>query len=30
LVQHYDTDGNRNVRIESLDSVINTVFYRYL
>jgi hypothetical protein len=28
LVQKYETDGNRNVRIKSLESVINTVFHR--
>jgi hypothetical protein len=28
LVQQYETDGNRNVRIKRLESVINTVFYR--
>jgi hypothetical protein len=27
-VQHYETDGNRNVRIKRLESVINTVFHR--
>jgi hypothetical protein len=26
LVQQYETDGNRNVRIKRLESVINTVF----
>jgi hypothetical protein len=26
--QQYATDGNRNVRIKRLDSVINTVFHR--
>jgi hypothetical protein len=29
LVQQYETDGNRNVTIKRLESVINTVFYRY-
>jgi hypothetical protein len=28
LVQQYETDGNRNVRIKRLESVINTVFNR--
>jgi hypothetical protein len=28
LVQQYETDGNRNVRIKILESVINTVFHR--
>jgi hypothetical protein len=28
LVQQYETDGNRNVRIKRLKSVINTVFHR--
>jgi hypothetical protein len=28
LVQQYETDGNRNVRIKKLGSVINTVFHR--
>jgi hypothetical protein len=28
LVQQYKTDGNRNVRIKRLESVINTVFHR--
>jgi hypothetical protein len=28
LVQQYETDGNRNVRIKRLYSVINTVFHR--
>jgi hypothetical protein len=27
-VQQYETDGNRNVRIKRLESVINTVFNR--
>jgi hypothetical protein len=27
-VQQYETDGNRNVRIQRLESVINTVFHR--
>jgi hypothetical protein len=27
LVQQYETDGNRNVRIKRLDSVINLVLY---
>jgi hypothetical protein len=27
LVQQYETDGNRNVRIKRLESVINTVFH---
>jgi hypothetical protein len=27
-VQQYETDGNRNVRIKRLESVINTVFHR--
>jgi hypothetical protein len=26
FVQQYETDGNRNVRIKRLESVINTVF----
>jgi hypothetical protein len=29
LVQQYETDDNRNVRIKRLESVINTVFHRY-
>jgi hypothetical protein len=28
LVQQYETDGNRNVRIKRIESVINTVFHR--
>jgi hypothetical protein len=28
LLQQYETDGNRNVRIKRLESVINTVFNR--
>jgi hypothetical protein len=28
LIQQYETDGNRNVRIKRLESVINTVFNR--
>jgi hypothetical protein len=28
LVQQYETDGNRNVRIKRLESVTNTVFHR--
>jgi hypothetical protein len=28
LVQQYETDANRNVRIKRLESVINTVFHR--
>jgi hypothetical protein len=28
LVQKYETDGNRNVRIKRLENVINTVFHR--
>jgi hypothetical protein len=28
LVQQYETDGNRNVRIKRLESVINTVIHR--
>jgi hypothetical protein len=28
LVQQYETDGNRNVKIKRLESVINTVFNR--
>jgi hypothetical protein len=28
LVQQYETDGNSNVRIKRLESVINTVFHR--
>jgi hypothetical protein len=28
LVQQYETDGNRNVRIKRLESVINTIFHR--
>jgi hypothetical protein len=27
-VQQYETDGNRNVRIKRIESVINTVFHR--
>jgi hypothetical protein len=27
-VQQYETDGNRNVSIKRLESVINTVFHR--
>jgi hypothetical protein len=27
-VQQFETDGNRNVRIKRLESVINTVFHR--
>jgi hypothetical protein len=27
-VQQYETDGNKNVRIKRLESVINTVFHR--
>jgi hypothetical protein len=27
VVQKYETDGNRNVRIKKLNSVINTVFH---
>jgi hypothetical protein len=27
-VQQYETDGNRNVRIKRLESVINTLFHR--
>jgi hypothetical protein len=27
LVQQYETDGNRNVRMKRLESVINTVFH---
>jgi hypothetical protein len=27
LVQQYETDGNRNVRIKRLESVINTIFH---
>jgi hypothetical protein len=27
LVQQYETDNNRNVRIKRLESVINTVFF---
>jgi hypothetical protein len=27
LVQQYETDGNRNVRIKRLESVMNTVFH---
>jgi hypothetical protein len=26
IVQQYETDGNRNIRIKGLESVINTVF----
>jgi hypothetical protein len=29
LVQKYETDSNRNVRIKRLESVINTVFHRH-
>jgi hypothetical protein len=29
LVQQYETDGNKNVRIKRLESVINTVFHRH-
>jgi hypothetical protein len=28
LVQQYETDGNRNVRVKRLGSVIDTVFHR--
>jgi hypothetical protein len=28
LVKQYETDGNRNIRIKRLESVINTVFHR--
>jgi hypothetical protein len=28
LFQHYETDGNRNVRIKNLENVITTVFHR--
>jgi hypothetical protein len=28
LVQQYETDGNRNISIKRLESVINTVFHR--
>jgi hypothetical protein len=28
LVQQYETDGNRNVRIKRPESVVNTVFHR--
>jgi hypothetical protein len=28
LIQPYETDGNRNVRIKRLENVINTVFHR--
>jgi hypothetical protein len=28
LIQQYETDGNRNVRIKRLESVINTIFHR--
>jgi hypothetical protein len=28
LLQQYETDGNRNVKIKRLESVINTVFNR--
>jgi hypothetical protein len=28
LLQQYETDGNRNVRIKRLESVINIVFHR--
>jgi hypothetical protein len=28
LVQQYETDGNRNIRIKRLENVINTVFNR--
>jgi hypothetical protein len=28
LVQQYETDDNRNVRIKGLESIINTVFNR--
>jgi hypothetical protein len=28
LVKQYDTDGNRNVRIKRLESVLNTIFHR--
>jgi hypothetical protein len=27
-VQQYETDSNRNIKIERLESVINTVFHR--
>jgi hypothetical protein len=29
LVNQYETDGNRNVRIKKLENVIITVFHRY-
>jgi hypothetical protein len=28
LVKQYETDGNRNIRIKRLESIINTVFHR--
>jgi hypothetical protein len=28
LLQQFETDGNRNIRIKRLESVINTVFRR--
>ena len=28
LVQQYETDGNRNVRIKKLENVITTIFHR--
>jgi hypothetical protein len=28
LVQQYETDGSRNVRIKRLESIVNTVFHR--
>jgi hypothetical protein len=28
LLQQYETDGNRNIRIKRLENVINTVFHR--
>jgi hypothetical protein len=28
LVQQYEIDGNRNVKIKRLESIINTVFHR--
>jgi hypothetical protein len=28
FVQQFDTDGNRNIRVKSIESVISTVFHR--
>jgi hypothetical protein len=29
LINQYETDGNRNVRIKMIENVITTVFYRH-